>query len=115
MMKKIFGKTFGGLRIYSYLCSRIKRQGHSPVGLERCSHIAEVPGSSPGVPTERISAERWGFPLYKEKHKKNVISFGFSLDLYPSEAQDSSEINNYLSEVHVGSLSSYGSEPEESA
>ena len=51
MMKKIFGKTFGGLRIYSYLCSQIKRQGHSPVGLERCSHIAEVPGSSPGVPT----------------------------------------------------------------
>ena len=29
-----------------------KCQGHSPVGLERCSHIAEVPGSSPGVPTE---------------------------------------------------------------
>ena len=30
-----------------------KKQGRSPVGLERCSHIAEVPGSSPGVPTER--------------------------------------------------------------
>ena len=30
----------------------IKSQGHSPVGLERCSHIAEVPGSSPGVPTK---------------------------------------------------------------
>ena len=26
-------------------------QGHSPVGLERCSHIAEVIGSSPIVPT----------------------------------------------------------------
>ena len=30
-----------------------RKQGRSPVGLERCSHIAEVPGSSPGVPTKR--------------------------------------------------------------
>lgn len=27
------------------------RKGRSPVGLERCSHIAEVIGSSPIVPT----------------------------------------------------------------
>ena len=33
------------------LCTRNKIEGHSPVGLERCSHIAEVIGSSPIVPT----------------------------------------------------------------
>ena len=30
---------------------RINAKGRSPVGLERCSHIAEVIGSSPIVPT----------------------------------------------------------------
>ena len=44
-----------------------KIQGRSPVGLERCSHIAEVPGSSPGVPTqifESFSRQPYKFLLY---------------------------------------------------
>ena len=39
-----------------YFCIRNREaQGRSPVGLERCSHIAEVIGSSPIVPTSRKS------------------------------------------------------------
>ena len=30
----------------------METEGRSPVGLERFSHIEEVPGSSPGVPTK---------------------------------------------------------------
>ena len=35
-----------------------KSQGRSPVGLERFSHIEEVPGSSPGVPTENYLTQK---------------------------------------------------------
>ena len=36
------------------------RKGHSPAGLERCSHIAEVPGSNPGVPTSVRHLKEYG-------------------------------------------------------
>ena len=37
-----------------------QRKGHSPAGLERCSHIAEVPGSNPGVPTSVRHLKEYG-------------------------------------------------------
>ena len=49
-------KFFGGFTKSLYFCIRNREaQGRSPVGLERCSHIAEVIGSSPIVPTSRKS------------------------------------------------------------
>ena len=53
MSAKKESKKFARLQKKVYLCSRNwATEGRSPVGLERCSHIAEVPGSSPGVPTQ---------------------------------------------------------------
>ena len=51
----------------------IETQGRSPVGLERCSHIAEVIGSSPIVPTPYTHL------IIKEKEisRKDVSFFGF--------------------------------------
>ena len=40
--------------LHTFAPANEKTEGRSPVGLERCSHIAEVPGSSPGVPTSSI-------------------------------------------------------------
>lgn len=46
------------------------RQGYSPDGLERCSHIAEVIGSSPIVPTpirkaELLTLSQLGFLIFQ--------------------------------------------------
>ena len=50
-----------------YLCSAKTRKEHSSVGLERFSHIEEVIGSSPIVPTERPSKDAWLFCFNKQK------------------------------------------------
>ena len=42
---------------------QIERQGRSPAGLERCSHIAEVIGSNPIVPTS-ISSSSIFLPVF---------------------------------------------------
>ena len=62
LKRDFFQFFFGGMKKSLYLCirkreqqwlfiARVMIQGRSPVGLERCSHIAEVIGSSPIVPT----------------------------------------------------------------
>ena len=45
---------------------RKTRKEHSSVGLERFSHIEEVIGSSPIVPTEKPSKDAWLFCLKKQ-------------------------------------------------
>lgn len=44
-------KNLAGWEKTCTFATATKIEGHSPVGLERCSHIAEVIGSSPIVPT----------------------------------------------------------------
>ena len=39
-------------RLFRNFAPDLEVKGRSPVGLERFSHIEEVPGSSPGVPTK---------------------------------------------------------------
>ena len=57
--EKFFDESLAQNRKRLYLCSANEAgQGHSPAGLERCSHIAEVIGSNPIVPTS--SRERGG-------------------------------------------------------
>ena len=53
---KIFRKEVAQNKKRHYLCNANEdRQGHSPAGLERCSHIAEVIGSNPIVPTSKAN------------------------------------------------------------
>ena len=69
-----FLKSFAVFNKIVYLCIRLtKVKGHSPVGLERCSHIAEVPGSSPGVPTEKNPSQTAGI-LFVDRGFKSKFS-----------------------------------------
>ena len=52
--RNFFAKNLVQYRKRHYLCTANEAgQGHSPAGLERCSHIAEVIGSNPIVPTSQ--------------------------------------------------------------
>ena len=58
-IRKFLAKNLEEPKIFRNFAHR--KQGRSPVGLERCSHIAEVPGSSPGVPTNKRRCVRDNF------------------------------------------------------
>ena len=65
-IKEKGGKNLSEMKKNVTLHPQYIEQGRSPVGLERCSHIAEVIGSSPIVPT----------PTEEKSH-------GFSFFCYP--------------------------------
>ena len=54
------GKSLQDGNLFSNFASDFVTKGRSPVGLERFSHIEEVAGSSPAVPTNQKEETRAG-------------------------------------------------------
>ena len=73
-----------------------KIQGRSPAGLERCSHIAEVIGSNPIVPTS------WIFYPMEYTIYNNVYIIIYKLDIYFQISIMPNNMHRQVFPIHIG-------------